>query len=119
MIRRLLILAFTLSVFGNSLAAAALVNDGECGPCCRTPRNEQRVRLSMDCCYSECGQRSDSQRPAPKCMLAIERSYKADALVAANLVTPHEPLTLAVHSTAARNVNRSTHIYLRTGVLLI
>jgi hypothetical protein len=119
MIRRLLILAFTLSVFGNSLVAAVLVNDQQCGACCRTARNDRRVSLSRDCCYSECGRPSDSQHTAPKCMLAVERSYKSDALVAADPVALHEPLTLKVNPTAARNVIPSTHIYLRTGTLLI
>ena len=119
MIRRLLILLFTLSVAGNSLASAALVNDDECGPCCRPAGSRQRMSVLKDCCYSECGQPSDSQRQAPKDILAIERSYKLDAIVGVKLVPLREPQSLAVSPTAARAVIGSTHIYLRTGTLLI
>ena len=118
MFRRVLILAFTLSVVGNSLAAAAQVGNDACGACCGPPNNQLSVRLSPGCCYSECGEPGQTPPASPKDIQGIERSYKADATDAV-VVAPVERQTLAVLQSSARRVIQSTHIYLRTGTLLI
>ena len=119
MIRRLLILAFTLTVVGNSLAAAAQVSDDDCGACCRPANNQPSASLSKECCYSECEDPGESQPISPTGVFALERIYKADAQAAVSLVAPFEGQSSTVLQSSARSVIQSTHIYLRTGSLLI
>jgi len=120
MIRRLLGFVFVLCLAGNSLAAAALVGDGECGaPCCRPARDaEPRASLSRPC-YSECEGPGEAQPTPPKGVLGTERNYNADAPVAISLVAPFSGHSLRVLQSSGRSVIQSTHIYLRTGTLLI
>ena len=122
MTRRLLGFVFVLCLAGNSLVAAALVGDGECGgaSCCRPTRhNEPRVSLSRVCCHSECEEPAETQPTLPKDVLGIERNYKADAPVAVSLVAPLSGQSSGVLQCSARSVIQSTHIYLRIGTLLI
>ena len=126
MIRRLLILVFTLSVCGNSVAAASLVGEDECGACCLSARNSKGPSLPKDgmsfsktCCYSECGEPQETQPAAPTSVPAIERNSKADAPIAVCLVARVEiPYQTGLQS-SARSIIESTHLYLRTGTLLI
>lgn len=122
MIRRLLILAFMLSVAGNSLAAVAPVveGDGGCGGCCSAARrNEPRVSPSKLCCLTECNQSGETQQTAPPSLLRTKRDDKSSSAVAVVLAAAHSvPASGFLHS-PARSIVQSTHIYLRTGTLLI
>lgn len=118
MLRRLLILVFTLSVAGNALAAAARVGNDECGGCCR-PAYQPTVSLSIRCCYSECGEPGDTQSTSPKGLPGIERIYKVDAPVAAGVVAPLVGRCSTVPESPGRSIVQSSHVYLRTGTLLI
>jgi hypothetical protein len=117
MIRGLLIIAFTLSVVGNSLAAQ--VGNDECGPCCLTANNQPGLSLSKECCYSECGEPGETQPTFPTVVAGIERIHKVDGPIAVVLVAPIEGRSSTDLPSTARNVIQSTHIYLRTGTLLI
>lgn len=119
MLRRLLILVFTLSVFGNALAAAARAGNDECDGCCRPAYNQPTGSLSLGCCYSECGEPGETQPTTTKGLPGIERIYKVDAPVAAGVVAPLEGRCLTVPESSGRSIVQSTHIYLRTGTLLI
>lgn len=119
MLRRLLLLVFTLSVVGNALAAAARVGNDECGGCCRPAYNQPTSSLSIGCCYSECGEQGETQSTSPKGLPGIERIYKVDAPVAAGVVAPLEGRYLTVPESSGRSIVQSTHIYLKTGTLLI
>lgn len=122
MIRRLLILAFTLSVAGNSLAGVAPVveGDGGCGGCCSAARrNEPRVSPSKLCCLTECNQPGETQQSATPRVLRTERDNKSSSPVAVGLAAAHSIQPSGFLHSAARSVVQSTHIYLRTGTLLI
>jgi hypothetical protein len=119
MLRRSLIILFTLSVVGHALAAAARVGSEECGGCCRPAYNQPTANLSIGCCYSECGEPGESQSTSPKGLPGVERIYKVDAPVAAGLVAPLEGQFMTVPDSGGRSIVQSTHIYLRTGTLLI
>jgi len=122
MIRRLLILAFTLSVAGNSLAAVSPVaeGDGGCGGCCSAARrNDPSVSPSKLCCLTECNQPGETQQSAPASLLRTERDNKSASPVAVLLAAAHSvPPSGFLHS-PARSIVQSTPIYLRTGTLLI
>jgi hypothetical protein len=122
MIRTLLILAFMLSVAGNSLAAVAPVveGDGGCGGCCSASRlNQPSVSPSKLCCLADCNQSGETQQPAPPSLLRTERDNKSISPVAVVLAAAHSvPPSGFLHSLAG-SVVQSTHIYLKTGALLI
>lgn len=119
MLRRLIILVFTLSVMGNALEAAARVDNDECGGCCRPAYNQPAASLSIGCCYSECGDPGQTQPTSPKGLPGIERIYKIDAPIAATVVAPLAERYTTVLDSPGRSIVQSTHIYLRTGTLLI
>jgi hypothetical protein len=119
MIRRLLILAFTLSVVGNSLAAAAQVVNDECAGCCRPTKTQPAESRSIRCCYSECGEPGETQPASPTGVPGIERIYKVDLPIAASIVAPLEGRCSTFVQSAGRSIVQSTHIYLKTGTLLI
>jgi hypothetical protein len=119
MVRRLIILVFTLSVIGNALEAAARVNNDDCGGCCRPAIDQPAVSLSIGCCYSECGEPGETQPTSPKGVPGIERIYKIDAPIAATVVAPLAGRYPTVLDSPGRSIIQSTHIYLRTGTLLI
>jgi len=121
MIRRLLILAFTLLVAGNSLSAAALVIecDNGCGTCCTARRNDPRLSLAKVRCLTECNQPGESQRSAPASLNRGERDNKSFSPVAVVLARAHSIQPSALPNSPARNIVQSTHIYLRIGTLLI
>jgi len=122
MIRKLLILAFTLSVAANAFAAVAPVVEGDsgCGGCCGAARrNEPRVSPSKLCCLTDCNQSGETQQSAPPGVLRTERDDKIASPVAAVLTADHSTVPLSFLRSPARSVVESTHIYLRTGTLLI
>jgi hypothetical protein len=119
MLRRLIILVFTLSVIGNALEAAARVDNDECGGCCRPAYSEPAVSPSIGCCYSECGDPGEAQPISPKGVPGIERIYKIDAPIAAAVVAPLAGRYATVLDTPGRSIVQSTHLYLRIGTLLI
>ncbi len=122
MIRRLLIVAFVVSVAANSLGAVAPVveGDGGCGGCCSAARrNQPRVSPSKLCCLTECSQPGETQPAAPPSLLRTERNNKSASAVAVVLAAAHSISPLGFLYSPARSVVQSTHIYLRTGTLLI
>ncbi len=122
MISRLLILAFMLSVAANSLAAVAPVveGDGGCGGCCSAARrNEPRVSPSKLCCLTQCSQPGETQPAPPPSLLRTERDNKSASPVAVVLAASHSVPSLAFLHSPARSIVQTTHIYLRTGTLLI
>ena len=126
MIRRLLIIVFTLSVCGNSLAAVSLVGGDECGACCLRARNSNGPSLPKDgmsfsktCGASECGEPEETQPVAPTSAPGIERIYKVDAPIAASIVAPLDGRCSTFAKSSGRSLVQSTHIYLKTGTLLI
>ncbi len=120
MIRRLLILAFTLSVAGNSFAAAALAVECEssCGTCCAA-RRDPRVNSSKVRCLRECNQPGESQQSATASPNRTELYNKSASPVAVGLASAHSIQPSAFLHSPARSIVQSTHIYLKIGTLLI
>lgn len=120
MFRRLVILLFILAAFGNSLGAAALVSEEQCGACCRqTNTQQQQAGFSKVCCYSECGEPGESTPRVPKGVVAAEPKSKTDAPVSDSFVEAFETQSLTTIPAVPRQVVSSTHLYLKTGTLLI
>jgi hypothetical protein len=119
MIRRALILAFTMLVAGNSLATAALVVecDSGCGACC-SARLDARVSPSKVRCLTECNQPGESQRSAPATLNRTERD-NGSSPVPVGLVREYATQTSTFLRSPARSVVQATPIYLRVGTLLI
>ncbi|MEK6289542.1 MAG: hypothetical protein AABO57_27825 [Acidobacteriota bacterium] len=120
-IRWLLIVAFMLSVAGNSLAAVSpFEGDGECGGCCSAPRrNQPRVSQSRPCCLTECGQTGETQRSEPTSLLRTKRDNKGSSPVVLGVAAAYSIQPSGFLHSPARSIVQSTHIYLRTGTLLI
>lgn len=122
MIRKLLIVAFVVSVAANSLAAVAPVIDGDnaCGGCCRAAarRHEPRLSPSKLCCLTRCGQPGETQTQDPA-TLRNERDGKSCSPVVVVLQVAHSIQQLGFHISPPRSTIESTPIYLRTGTLLI
>lgn len=121
MIRKLLIVAFVVSVAANSLAAVAPVIDGDnaCGGCCSAARrHEPRMSPSKLCCLTRCGQPGETQTQDPA-TLKNERDSKSCSPVVVVLQVAHSIRQLGFHISPARSTIESTPIYLRTGSLLI
>jgi hypothetical protein len=121
MIRRLLIVAFVLSVAANSLAAVVPIIEGDsgCSGCCNAARrNEPRLGSSKFRCPTECNQQRETQRSTPASLQGTEREKKDSSLVAVDVAVAH-PLPSGFLHSPARSIVQSTHIYLRTGTLLI
>ena len=122
MIRRLLILAFTLSVAANSLAGVApvLEGDGGCGGCCSAARrHEPSVSPAKLCCLTDCNQSGESQRATPPSLLKTEREDKSISTSPVILAAAHSIQPSRFLYSPARAIADSHHIYLRTGALLI
>lgn len=121
MIRKLLIVAFVVSVGANSLAAVAPVIDGDngCGGCCSAARrHESRMSSAKLCCLTQCGQTGETQGQDPAA-LRNERDSKSCSPVVVVLQVAHSVQQLAFHISPARGNIESTPIYLKTGTLLI
>lgn len=123
MFRKVLIIAFLLSVASNSLAAVLpyVAGDAACeGKCCRVVRrsdwraNESRLR-----CLMQCEHPIENQGVPESSLVRPERNSKAVALVAPGLQTLCSTLNARSLPSAPRAAFTSTPIYLKTGTLLI
>ena len=120
MIRKLLIVAFVVSVAANSLAAVApVIDDNGCGGCCSSARrHESRMSSAKLCCLTQCGQTGETQGQDPA-TLRNERDSKSCSPVVVVLQAVHSVQQLGFRIAPARGTIESTPIYLRTGTLLI
>jgi hypothetical protein len=122
MMRKLLIVVFVMSVAANAIAAVAPVVEGDsaCGGCCSAARrNEPRVSPAKLCCLTDCGQPGESQRSTPPSLIKTEREDKSASPAASVLPTAHAIQAAGFLYSPARAIVQSTHIYFRTGALLI
>jgi hypothetical protein len=122
MIRNLLIVVFVVSVAVNSLSAVLPVLEGDaaCNGCCSAARrSDPRVSPSKVRCLRECNQRGDSQQAQPPSLIKIERDDKgiSTGVIVSAFTLTMQPSTRG--KSPVRSVVQSTHIYLRTGTLLI
>jgi hypothetical protein len=124
MIRKLLLVAFVLSVTSNSLAAVLpyLVGDGGCeANCCRVVRHvESQTSLSRLRCLMQCEHPAEHQGVPELPLLRSDRDSKVAAHIATAAV---QAACLTRDARSARSTTRiefaPTDIYLRTGTLLI
>ena len=122
-IRKLFILIFALSVANNSLAAALpyIEGDGECKTsCCRSVRhNEPRANLSKVCCLTQCNQPAEAQGVPESTSSCSARDNKDAGSPAACAEATCSGRTHGSLHSAPSNIHQSSHIYLKTGALLI
>jgi len=123
MIRKLLLVAFVLSTTSNSLAGVLPYLEGSGGceaNCCRIVRHvESQASLSRLRCLMQCEHPAENQGVPESPLLSTERDTKVVAQVATSIQTAcSTPDARSPHSTA-RPAFSSTHIYLKTGTLLI
>lgn len=127
MTRKFLIVAFVLSATCNSLGAVLpyITGDGGCeANCCRVVRQvESRARLSEPMsgvrCPMRCEQPAEGQGVPEPPLLRAERDTSVVAQVAPGIrAVCFTPDARLLHSTA-RPAFSPTHIYLKTGTLLI
>jgi hypothetical protein len=121
MIRRLIGLVFVLFVAGNSLAASALLNDGECiARCCRTAIQSQQIVTSPRIrCYSDCDERGQTTPVLTKGLIGSEYVFKTGATVSTTILPKTEQRSSKREQTSEHHLLRSNNIYLKTGSLLI
>ena len=122
-IRKLFILIFVLSVANNSLAAALpyIEGDGECKTsCCRSTRhNEPRAKLSKMCCLTQCNQPAEAQGVPESTSFSAGRHTKDPGSLASCVEAACSgPTRASLHSPLSK-IRQSSHIYLKTGALLI
>ena len=125
MIRKVLIIAFVLSVATNSLAGVLpyITGEGNCeANCCRVHRaGESRARVSTRAalrCLMQCEHPAENQGVPESPVLRTERDSKVVAHAAPSLQVCSTVNTRSSHATT-RISFASTHIYLKTGTLLI
>jgi hypothetical protein len=122
-IRKLFILIFVLSVANNSLAAALpyIEGDGDCKTsCCRSARhNEPRAKLSKMCCLTQCNEPAETQRVPESTSFSTGRDSKDPGSPAACVEAGCSGRTRAFLPSPPSNTRQSSHIYLKTGALLI
>ena len=124
MIRKLFILAFVLSVAGNSLAAVlpCIEGDGGCSAkCCQAARQNRRdANVSKLRCIVDCNQSGTTNLPSPTVSVVAERDGKAGECLSTLRVAAAPSLYSAI---ALRSKNSLTtgsiDVYLRTRTLLI
>jgi len=122
-IRKLFILIFVLSVTNDSLAAVlpSIGGDSECeARCCRSARhNEPRAKLSKMCCLTQCNQPAEAQRVPESTSFSTGRDSKALGSPAACVEAGCSGRTRASLHSPPSKIRQSSHIYLKTGALLI
>lgn len=123
MIRKLFILVFVLSVVSNSLATVLpyIAGDGQCeGNCCQIVRRSQaRSNQSRLRCLMQCEHPIENQGVPESPLVRTERDSKLVALVATGIQAVSPTLNARSPRSTSRNSFASTHIYLKTGTLLI
>jgi hypothetical protein len=123
MIRKVLVIVFVLSVTSGSLADVLpyIAGDGECeGNCCRiVRRSEFRANQSRLRCLMQCEHPAENQGVPESPVLRTERISKIVAQVAPQIQTGCSTLKTRSPHSIARIASASTHIYLKTGTLLI
>lgn len=126
MIRKVLIIAFVLSVAANSLAGVLpyITGDGNCDAnCCRVHRvGESRARVSKRAalrCLLQCEHPAENQGVPESPVLRTGR----DSKVVAHAAPPVQAVCSTVNARLSRSTTRITfesiHIYLKTGTFLI
>jgi len=122
MIRKVFVIAFVLSVASSSLAGVLsyIAGDDECeGNCCRiVRRSEFRANQSRLRCLMQCEHPAENRGLPESLVLRTKSSDKLVAQVAPQIQTICSTLKTRSHS-LARSASASTHIYLKTGTLLI
>ncbi len=122
-IRKLFILVFVLSVACNSLATVLPYIAGDSGceaNCCRvSPRSEPRASQSRLRCLMQCEHPAENQGVPESPLLRTERDSKVVALVAPGIPAVCATLNARSLYSTSRTAFASTHIYLKTGTLLI
>jgi len=120
-IRKLFILVFVLSVANNSLAAALPYIDGDCeASCCRSARhNEPLAKLSKMCCLTQCNEPAEAQRVPESTSFSIGRESKDPGSPAACVAAACAGGTRVSLHLPPSKIRQSSHIYLKTGALLI
>lgn len=126
MIRKLLIIAFVLSVASNSLAGALpyITGDGNCDAnCCRAHRmGESRAKVSKSAalrCLLQCEHPAENQGVPESPVLRTERDSKIVAHATPSLQALCSTVNARLSHSTTRITFASTHIYLTTGTLLI
>lgn len=126
MIRKVLIFAFVLSVTTNSLAAVLpyITGDGNCeANCCRAHRpGESRAKVSKRTalrCLMQCEHPTENQGLPESPVLRTERDSKVVAPAAPGLQAVCSTVNIRLSYSTGRITFASTHIYLKTGTLLI
>lgn len=126
MIRKLLIIAFVLSVAANSLAGVLpyITGDGNCETnCCRAHRvGESRATVSKPAalrCLLQCEHPAENQGVPESPVLRTERDSKVVAHSAPALQAGCSTVNARLSDSTIRITFESTHIYLKTGTLLI
>ncbi|HXU38949.1 MAG TPA: hypothetical protein VN937_21525 [Blastocatellia bacterium] len=126
MIRKVLIIAFVLSVATNSLAGVLpyITGDGNCeANCCRVHRmGESRARVSGRAalrCLTQCEHPAENQGVPESPVLRTERDSKAVAHAAPPVQSVCSTVNARLSHSTTRINFESTHIYLKTGTLLI
>lgn len=122
MVRSLFILILALSVTGCTLGSILQsINGSDCqARCCRVARRcDSHTSSSSLRCLMQCEHRSENQGVPQSPVLRTERDGKVVAQLAPAVAVIYSTLDVrSLHSTARTNI-ASTHIYLRTGTLLI
>jgi hypothetical protein len=123
MIRKVLIIAFVLSVASNSLAGVLpyIAGDGDCeGKCCRIVRgSESRANQNRLRCLMQCERPAENQGVPESPLVRTERYSKIVALVAPGVHAGYSTLNARTLRSTSRTALTSTRIYLKTGTLLI
>lgn len=126
MIRKVLIIAFVLSVAGNSLAGVLpyITGDGDCeANCCRVHRQaESRASVSKLPglrCLMQCEHPAENQGVPESPVLRTERDSKVVAQAAPALQAVWSTVNTRLSHSTTRITFSSTHLYLKTGTLLI
>ena len=124
MIRKLLILAFVLSVSGNSLGAVlpCIEGDGGCSSkCCHIVRRSgNNANVSKLRCIVDCNQSGATNTPSAAISALAERHGKAGVYLS-TFKLPGGRLLYPATALSSKNnfTTGSIDVYLRTGTLLI
>lgn len=121
--RKLFILAFVISVASNSMAAVwpYIAGDDDCaGTCCKAVRpGDMSSSADKLCCLTQCEHPAANQGAPEASLLRTERDNRSATLVASGIQAVYSTLCARWGHAPARTLFPSTHIYLRTGTLLI